>query len=276
MATLNNGMSSPEAKSDAAHDLWTLSHESAANTTDISEQGGIQALVWLLSSGNAEAKANAAGALCQISRDMIYQGGTKTHGRKIVSSNGIQPLVTLLSSGNAEAQEGAAGVLHNLSCNGTFMPEIIANANAVPRLVALLSSGSLDAKDQAAAALSNLANDDGNRVPIMDAGAITPLVNLVTADTRADVMKGAVEAIGQLSTNEHVQPIIVQNDRAIPNLISALSFHDQPGYPVWVLDNLTDVGDIVIQRAQPAIPRLRQLVAQQVEWAQELLDKLLQ
>ena len=72
-----------------------------------------------------------------------------------MSSNGIQPLVTLLSSGNAEAQEGAAGVLHNLSCNGTFMPEIIANANAVPRLVALLSSGSLDAKDQAAAALSN-------------------------------------------------------------------------------------------------------------------------
>ena len=67
--------------------------------------GGIPLLVALLTSGTAQAKGNAAAALCALAR------GSDANQDAVIDAGGIPPLAVLLTSGTDQAKQNAAGAL---------------------------------------------------------------------------------------------------------------------------------------------------------------------
>ena len=133
----------------------------------IAEEGAIAPLVKLLHGDRNDAEGpleEAAGALRALAS---YQSNRAL----ITESGGIGPLVSLLGSDHARAREHAEGALVRLS---------IENANRVliiRQLVSMLDDSGTAAQEQAAAALANLAREStDNRVSIVEAGGIPPLL----------------------------------------------------------------------------------------------------
>ena len=157
----------------------------------IAEAGGIQPLVALLGAvggGSPVGREKAAGALWHLALDQSNQVA-------IAKAGGIAPLVALLDDGTAQAHRHAADALARLALNN---PDN--QAQMSKRLVTLLVSDSPGAQQRAAHALWELAQDNpGSPVVIVNAGAISPLVNLLSSGH----MEAKTEAAGALSTLAH-------------------------------------------------------------------------
>lgn len=170
VALLSDGET--EAKQCAAAALARLAHNDAQTQLAIGVAGAIAPLVNLLRGDRGEtAQEEAAGALFEL-------GAQAVNRLAITESGGIGPLVVLLGCSNAKARGHAIGALSRLS---------IENANRVliiKQLVSMLSDQGAGAQEQAAAALANLARDSAdNRVSIVDAGGIAPLLALLDSDS---------------------------------------------------------------------------------------------
>ena len=120
----------------------------------------------------------------------------------ITDAGGIGPLVTLLGSDNSTTQKHAKGVLVRLSI------ESANRALIITKLVEMLNdqgTSAASAQEQAAAAIANLASDSTeNRVSIVDAGGIEPLISLLeTGSPKAK--ENSIAAISQLAESESIQ-----------------------------------------------------------------------
>ena len=178
---------------------------------EIVDAGGIQPLVGLVSDGDNLGKQHAAAGIAKLAKGLgaevaaaianagaivplvnLVQGacGDKAQeesagalyeladevGNRVAITNagGIGPLVTLLGSDNTESRKHAKGVLVRLSF------ESANRALIIEKLVAMLAEDSASAQEQAAAALANLASESSeNRMSIVDAGGIEPLLSLL-------------------------------------------------------------------------------------------------
>jgi len=156
---------------------------------------------------SAANRAESAMAIASLTR------GSDVHRHDAVTANCLTPMVGMLAKGTAKEKEAAACALRALSTNPSVYtlrglpfaaydnPTAIVQANAAEPLVAVLleSSTSSDAlKEYAAATISNLATKAPHRLAIANAGAIAPLLRLVTHGTDA-VSMAAAYALGSLA-----------------------------------------------------------------------------
>ena len=211
----------PAAAAAAATALSHLSdlneHGVDANTVAITEAGAITVLVALLSGGTESVAATkAALALSNLAINDANRAA-------IVGAGAISPLVRLLSGGRpgSEAAANAASALASLmtnravsmECNASYRVAI-AEAGAIPPLVVLLSGGlesacsaysaacSAEAAEHAAYALSILARHDSYRITIAEAGAIPPLMALLSGGIEHMATVYAAYALCNLSYKE--------------------------------------------------------------------------
>jgi hypothetical protein len=155
----------------------------------IADAGGIMPLVLLLSSGNTQARENAAGALWHMALDPLNQ-------LAIAKANGIAPLVTILDDGTRAAHKHASDALARLAINNADNQAQIAK-----HCVALLGNKSTGAQRRAAQVLRELAaHHPGSPVVIVNAGAISPLVTLLSSGA-PEVKEEAAGALSTLSFN---------------------------------------------------------------------------
>lgn len=179
-------------KRNAAAALARLATGSDEIATAIAHAGAIAPLVDLLSGAHGDgAQEEGADALFALA-------GNEGNRLAITEVGGIGPLVVLLGSTNSKARGHAEGALVRLSI------ESANRAIIIKKLVGMLHveeghSGDAGAQEQAAAALANLASDSAeNRMSIVDAGGIEPLLTLLKNESRL-AMENAVSAITQLA-----------------------------------------------------------------------------
>ena len=211
-----------------AYALWSLSLSiDADNQKVVADTGGIIPLVELLSSsGNATTSEQAA---CAIHRLSANNPSTQ---QAVAEQGAIGPLIALLRTENSRSPEYAAAALSELSCipsNKVAIDE----GGGIPPLVALLGDGHpLQAsKRYAAATLARLAVQEelpaqpqktlerDSPVPdqqparlkadeIADAGAIPPLVGLLSGEMGEEAQEEAAGALVALAESIQCRRLI--------------------------------------------------------------------
>lgn len=162
-----------------------------ANRGAIAAAGGVEALVALLVSNNAEVQDEAAAALRCLAI------GSNDIRQRIVASGSLSHLQVMLQSANVEVQEQAAGVLKTLALHPELVSQIVA-AHVVPSLVALCNSVCKGVQQDAAGALRNIAADSGAAMEVVQSNGVPPLVRLLRSASQ-DVQETAVGALLSLA-----------------------------------------------------------------------------
>ena len=180
---------------------------------DIARAGAIVPLVELLGgSFGDKAQEEAAGALYELASEV----GNRV---AITEAGGIGPLVTMLGSDNSTTQKHAKGSLVRLSIESENRALII------KKLVNMLSdrgSSAASAQEQAAAAVANLASESTeNRVSIVDAGGIEPLLSLLESGT-TKAKENSIAAISSLADSDSIR-LRIADSGGIPLLAAVLA-----------------------------------------------------
>ena len=215
-----------EAQEQAARKLANeLLGSDSDNKASIAAAGAIPPLVELLRSRTPEVQAAAEEALWLLAFNTDNQA-------LIAKAGGIPPLVELLSSSNSAVQQEAVGALRQLALSADNKA-LIAEAGGIPPLVSCLKSTSIWAQHCAAEALGNLMADwivvvdrefipmpeatdiaEANRASIAAAGAIPPLVELLSSTT-PHVQAAAAWALRNLALSADNKALIAENVAAI-------------------------------------------------------------
>lgn len=162
----------------------------------IVEADAIDSLVVVLTSGNLEARENAAATLFSLS-------SPSTNKAKIGSSGAFMPLVELLRDGSHRGRRDAASLIFNLA----ILPanrELAVRAGAVPILIKLMVDESSKLHDEALAVLAILSTHQEGQFAISRANAIPLLVDLVATGVPRN-KENAVGIILDLGKNDPAQ-----------------------------------------------------------------------
>jgi vacuolar protein 8 len=210
----------------------------------ISEARGVEAIVILMSDRNATplAKENAAAAIWHLAlnppcRDLIAHSG------------GIAPLVALLNDGTHQAHRHASDALARLANQGRSHQAQIAK-----KLVSLLMASTTRVQQRAAHALKMLAVDNpGSQTVIVNAGAISPLVHLLSATSDSDVKKEVADAL---------QTIVAGSSAAVGDIVQLIGVGGQKAQELvaQLLLTLVKIEENAEAVAQPVV--LQKVIAQ--------------
>lgn len=195
------------------------------------EGGAIAELVALCKTGSEAAKGYAAAVVSELARD-----ATEDRLAAISAANGIPPLITLVSTGNLIAKERAANALWHLTVSKANC-DAIAKAGGIPSLAQLLDDGPSASHEHAIGTLTRLAESqtsqtiiakklvsllsgesdgtqrrcahmlcelsilNGAPVRIVNAGAISPLVAILSKSSK-EAKEEAISALSGLAANE--------------------------------------------------------------------------
>ncbi|XP_057442321.1 U-box domain-containing protein 15 [Lotus japonicus] len=162
-------------KIEAAREIRRLIRKSSSPKTrfKLAAAGVIQPLVFMLSSSNLDARESSLLALLNLA---VRNERNKV---TIVSAGAMPPLVELLKMQNSRSmRELATAAILTLSAAAPNKP-IIAASGAAPLLVQILKSGSLQGKVDAVTVLHNLSTDTEDSTELLDASAVSPLINLL-------------------------------------------------------------------------------------------------
>ncbi|XP_002981351.2 U-box domain-containing protein 2 [Selaginella moellendorffii] len=179
-----------EAQRSAASELRVMTKNSIEDRNRIAHAGGITPLIALLSSGDAQTQENAVTALLNLSLN-------EHNKAEIAEAGAIDPLIDVLKSGTSDARENAAATLCSISVED--YKEKIGARGAIPLLVDLLRTGTPRGKKDAALALHNLSLFRENKVRIVAAGGVKPLINLI-CEPRMGMVDRAVDVLVTLSS----------------------------------------------------------------------------
>ena len=203
-------------KKHSAAALARLSRGQPETAAAVARLGAIGPLVELLSGLHGdEAQEEGAGALVELA-------DIESNRIAITQLGGIGPLVALLGSCNPKARHRAEGALVRLSIESANRVLIIKKLVGMLQNVGRTALAAVEAEakaeeqeqqeqEQAAEALANLANDaDENRVAIVEAGGIEPLLALLgSASVKA--RESSVRAIVALTYHsETIQSEVVR------------------------------------------------------------------
>ena len=191
----------------AAAALARLARNQESTQAEIANAGAIAPLVGLLAGDKGEtAQEEAAGALYELAANANNRNA-------ITDSDGIGPLVSLLGSENSRTREHAEGGLVRLS---------IENSNRVLIIKQLVSMLHDSGKEPAAAALANLASDSvGNRVSIVEAGGVRPLLALLE-NTSNKARENSIMAITHLAHESEERQTAIAEAGGIPLVVNVL------------------------------------------------------
>ena len=146
----------------------------------------------MVTNGDPNSKERAASALWHLSVDTDNK-------QQITRAGGIAPLVTLLENGTAQSHEFAAGALSRLAASNADNQAQIAK-----KLVTLLAPSMSDgAQRRAAQELWALARgQEGATARVVNAGAISPLVNLLGSASSMETKAAAEGGLAYLAQHD--------------------------------------------------------------------------
>jgi vacuolar protein 8 len=193
--------------------LQSLARDHSENQIAIGQAGAITPLANLLGSDARETQEHAVGAL-------LFLASTDEGWRDAV----IKCLIGVLDVRSAAAQVKAAEALSILAARSNDNRQAITSAAAVPPLVRLLGDGrrvkAETPQERAACVLADLARLAENKIAIVMAGGISPLVHLLSSESPL-AQRHAAGALSQLAA-VGLNKGAINEAGAIPPLVQLL------------------------------------------------------
>jgi len=192
------------------------------NARLIKTEEGIEPLVVLLSTGNAEAKVHAANVLAQLAV-------RAKAALEIAKAGAVSAFVKWLSDPTLGPPEVAARALSEIALGNPDTQTQIAEEGAISHLVSMLSNTKLKVANVAAGALATLSKEHViNQLMITELGGLRPLVDLLKARTpqhKVDAYELATKALWHLAATFDNQTAIAKAGGIAPlvNLLTSES-----------------------------------------------------
>jgi vacuolar protein 8 len=165
------------------------------NRQQLVNAGAIPVLVQLLSSTDVDVQYYCTTALSNIAVD--------ANNRKKLAANEprlVQSLVTLMDSNSPKVQCQAALALRNLASDDKYQLEIV-RQNGLTPLLRLLQSSYLPLILSAVACIRNISIHPQNESPIIDAGFLKPLVDLLGSTDNEEIQCHAISTLRNLAAS---------------------------------------------------------------------------
>lgn len=210
------------------YSLWSLSMSiDKDNQEVVSESGGVKPLVLALTMDNPTVTLQATAGLAALALN------NKSAQKEIALEGGIAPLISLLDRFESEGtQEHAAAALSELASLPINQASIDRAGGIAPLVSLLVHDGALSAKKYAAAALARMSEGKQTeqqvkaekeaiklgRKPAMskaqqiaEAGAIIPLVNLLSGMRGDEAQEAAANALRALASDSENRLLITES-----------------------------------------------------------------
>lgn len=146
--------------------------------------GALKPLVGMIRASFSDFQEEAARALRSLA---VSEQGQHA----IIAAGALPPLIAIVSSGSAKGKTAAAGTIGFLA---RHLPKAEVKG-FLPGLAAMLSSDMEEVGFESACAICNVATTCPNREAVMEAGALTPLLNLLSNSS----LRGRAQAAGALA-----------------------------------------------------------------------------
>ncbi|BFZ64301.1 Vacuolar protein 8 [Saitoella coloradoensis] len=182
--------------------LLNMTH-SDENRQQLVNAGAIPVLVALLSSMDSDVQYYCTTALSNIAVDAVNRKKLAQGEPRLVQS-----LVNLLDSPSPKVQCQAALALRNLASDEKYQLEIV-RSSGLPPLLRLLQSSYLPLILSSVACIRNVSIHPLNESPIIDAGFLRPLVNLLGGADNEEIQCHAISTLRNLAASSE------RNKRAI-------------------------------------------------------------
>ncbi|KAK4656535.1 Vacuolar protein 8 [Podospora pseudocomata] len=174
--------------------LLNMTH-SDENRQQLVNAGAIPVLVQLLSSADVDVQYYCTTALSNIAVDAANR-------RKLAQSETrlVQSLVHLMDSSSPKVQCQAALALRNLASDEKYQLEIV-RTNGLGALLRLLQSSYLPLILSAVACIRNISIHPSNESPIIEAGFLKPLVDLLGSTDNEEIQCHAISTLRNLAAS---------------------------------------------------------------------------
>ncbi|KAJ8125298.1 hypothetical protein O1611_g8341 [Lasiodiplodia mahajangana] len=174
--------------------LLNMTH-SDENRIQLVNAGSIPVLVQLLSSTDVDVQYYCTTALSNIAVDA-------SNRRKLAASEPklVQSLVDLMSSQSPKVQCQAALALRNLASDEKYQLDIVRSHGLTP-LLHLLQSSYLPLILSAVACIRNISIHPMNESPIIEAGFLKPLVDLLGSTEHEEIQCHAISTLRNLAAS---------------------------------------------------------------------------
>jgi vacuolar protein 8 len=165
------------------------------NRQQLVNAGAIPVLVQLLGSSDVDVQYYCTTALSNIAVDASNRAKlAQTEGRL------VQSLVHLMDSSSPKVQCQAALALRNLASDERYQLDIV-RARGLPSLLRLLQSSYLPLILSAVACIRNISIHPANESPIIDAGFLRPLVDLLGSTENDEIQCHAISTLRNLAAS---------------------------------------------------------------------------
>jgi vacuolar protein 8 len=187
-------------------DAYLLTDE---NRQQLVNAGAIPVLVQLLSSSDVDVQYYCTTALSNIAVDA-------NNRKKLAQSENrlIQSLVNLMDSSSPKVQCQAALALRNLASDEKYQLEIV-RARGLAPLLRLLQSSYLPLILSAVACIRNISIHPMNESPIIDAGFLKPLVDLLGSTDNEEIQCHAISTLRNLAASSDRNKALVLEAGAV-------------------------------------------------------------
>ncbi|OWP06214.1 vacuolar protein [Marssonina coronariae] len=188
--------------------LLNMTH-SDENRQQLVNAGAIPVLVQLLSSSDVDVQYYCTTALSNIAVD--------ANNRKKLAQNEnrlVQSLVNLMDSSSPKVQCQAALALRNLASDEKYQLEIVRSRGLAP-LLRLLQSSYLPLILSAVACIRNISIHPLNESPIIDAGFLKPLVDLLGSTDNEEIQCHAISTLRNLAASSDRNKALVLEAGAV-------------------------------------------------------------
>ncbi|RQM05236.1 hypothetical protein DH86_00001769, partial [Scytalidium sp. 3C] len=179
------------------------------NLAQLVNAGAIPVLVQLLSSPDVDVQYYCTTALSNIAVDA-------NNRKKLAQSENrlVQSLVALMDSTSPKVQCQAALALRNLASDEKYQLEIV-RARGLPPLLRLLQSSYLPLILSAVACIRNISIHPLNESPIIDAGFLKPLVDLLGSTDNEEIQCHAISTLRNLAASSDRNKALVLEAGAV-------------------------------------------------------------
>lgn len=165
------------------------------NRQQLVNAGAIPVLVQLLNSQDVDVQYYCTTALSNIAVD-----GSNRAKLAQTESRLVQSLVHLMESSSPKVQCQAALALRNLASDERYQLDIV-RARGLPSLLRLLQSSYLPLILSAVACIRNISIHPANESPIIDAGFLRPLVDLLGSTDNDEIQCHAISTLRNLAAS---------------------------------------------------------------------------
>jgi vacuolar protein 8 len=201
--------------------LLNMTH-SDENRQQLVNAGAIPVLVQLLNSPDVDVQYYCTTALSNIAVDPNNRKKLAQTEPRLVHS-----LVQLMGSPSRKVQCQAALALRNLASDERYQLDIV-RSGGLPSLLKLLQSGYLDLILSSVACIRNISIHPSNESPIIEAGFLTPLVDLLGSMENEEIQCHAISTLRNLAASSDKNKELVLQAGAVTKCIEMVLKVAQP------------------------------------------------